>query len=67
MDHDDVYVRYRWNNGPKEEFFEFRISKSEISFDTILTITEFVEVGDEASQTMLWDEQVKMLMKHIGG
>ena len=67
MDHDNEYVRYRWNDGKKEEFFEFRISKSEISFDTILTIKEFIDLGEEQSQTMLWDEQVKLLMKHIGG
>ena len=66
-DHDDESVKYKWVSAPKEEFIEFSISKSEISFDTILTIREFIDAGDEASQSELWGEQVKSLVKHIGG
>jgi hypothetical protein len=66
-DHEDESVKYKWVGAPKEEFIEFSISKSEISFDTILTIKEFIDAGDEASQSVLWEEQVKSLLKHIGG
>ena len=38
---EDQYVKYRWTDSEEDEFFDFEISKSEISNDTILTINDF--------------------------
>lgn len=63
----DEYVRYRWDNSDEDEYFEFRISKNEITSDTILTITDFASESEINDQKRLWDSQVKILMQQIGG
>ena len=63
----DEYIRYRWDNSDEDEYFEFRISKNEITSDTILTITDFASESEMKDQKMLWDSQVKLLTQQIGG
>ena len=63
---EDVFIRYRWHNAPKEEYFEFRIDKSEITNQTILVIKDFAEKKDIKDQSMLWDYQVKELFHRLG-
>ena len=36
----DKFIRFHWG-APKNEYFEFRIDKSEITNQTILVITDF--------------------------
>lgn len=59
-------VRFHWEGAPKEEYFEFRIDKSEITNQTILVITDFAEKKDIKDQTQLWDYQVKDLFHRLG-
>ena len=63
---EDKYVRYHWMHAPKEEFFEFRIEKSEITNQTILIIKDFAEKKEIKDQSMLWDYQVKDLFHRLG-
>lgn len=63
---EDVFIRYHWHNAPKEEYFEFRIDKSEITNQTILVIKDFAEKKDIKDQSMLWDYQVKELFHRLG-
>jgi hypothetical protein len=63
----DKFIRYHWQSSPKEEYFEFRIDKSEITNQTILIISDFAEKKDIKDQTNLWDHQVKELFHRIGG
>ena len=60
-------MRYRWDYQAKDEYFEFSIKKSDISQDTILTITDFADPKEMKDQQLLWDSQIKSLKKHIGG
>ncbi len=62
----DKFVRYRWQNAPKGEYFEFAIEKSEITNQTILVIKDFAEKKDIKDQTLLWDHQVKDLFHRLG-
>ena len=64
---EDVFVRYRWEYQNEEEYFEFRIGKSEITRDTILYITDFAEDFEIEDQKLLWENQVKKLKQQIGG
>ncbi len=59
-------IRFRWIAGPKDEYFEFKIDKSEITNQTILIITDFAEKKDIKDQTQLWEYQVKELFHRIG-
>jgi len=51
---------------PKDEFFEFRIDKSEITNQTILVVKDFADKKDIKDQSMLWDYQVKELFHRLG-
>ncbi|HET9055633.1 MAG TPA: START-like domain-containing protein [Chitinophagaceae bacterium] len=63
---EEKFVRYRWLNAPKEEYFEFRIEKSEVTNQTIMVIKDFAEKKDIKDQSQLWDYQVKDLFHRLG-
>jgi uncharacterized protein YndB with AHSA1/START domain len=60
-------IRFQWQGAPKEEYFQFKISVSEVSNDTVLIITDFANPKEIKDQTRLWDSQIKTLIEHIGG
>ena len=62
----EKFIRFRWSYAPKDEFFEFRIEKSEVSNQTILVISDFAEKREIKDQSMLWDHQVKDLFHRLG-
>ena len=63
---EEKFVRFHWLHAPKEEFFEFRIEKSEVTNQTILVIKDFAEKREIKDQSMLWDYQVKDLFHRLG-
>lgn len=63
---EDKFIRFRWTHLPKEEFFEFRIEKSEVTNQTILIVKDFAEKKEIKDQTRLWDYQVKELFHRLG-
>jgi uncharacterized protein YndB with AHSA1/START domain len=63
---EEKLIRFKWENSPKNEYFEFRIDKSEITNQTILVITDFAEKKDIKDQSRLWDYQAKELFHRIG-
>jgi uncharacterized protein YndB with AHSA1/START domain len=63
---DEEYVKYRWLKSPKDEYFSFRVYKSEISFETVLEVTDFAEQKDIKDATNLWDKQIEDLKHAIG-
>jgi len=60
-------ARFRWLEGPDNEFFEFKIIQSEVTGDTILFITDFAEEGELEEQQLLWSSQIANLQTRIGG
>jgi uncharacterized protein YndB with AHSA1/START domain len=62
----EKYIRFHWMHLPKEEFFEFRIEKSEVTNQTILVIKDFADKGEVKDQKQLWDYQVKDLFHRLG-
>lgn len=62
----DKYIRFHWQTAPTEEFFEFRIEKSEVTNLTILIIRDFAEKKEVADQSQLWEYQVKDLFHRLG-
>lgn len=63
---DDKFIRFHWLHAPKDEYFEFRIEKSEVTNQTILVIRDFADKGDVKDQSQLWDYQVKDLFHRLG-
>jgi uncharacterized protein YndB with AHSA1/START domain len=62
----DKSIRFHWLHAPKNEYFEFRIEKAEVSNQTILLIKDFAEKKDIADQKRLWDFQVNDLLHRLG-
>ena len=62
----DKFIRFHWTHAPKEEYFEFKIEKSEVSNQTILVIRDFAEKAEVKDQSQLWDYQVKDLFHRLG-
>ncbi len=63
----DVYVRYRWNDDQERTFFEMRISKSELTDETTLSVTDYADDQDDQDElTDLWDQQVDNLKRTLG-
>ena len=62
----DKFIRFHWLHAPKEEFFEFKIEKSEVTNQTILVIKDFAEKKEIKDQSRLWDYQVKELFHRLG-
>ena len=62
----EKFIRFHWTHAPKDEFFEFKIEKSEVSNQTILVIKDFAEKAEVKDQSQLWDYQVKDLFHRLG-
>lgn len=62
----DKFIRFHWQNTPKDEFFEFKIEKTEITNQTVLLIKDFAEKSELKDQTQLWEYQVKELFHRLG-
>ena len=62
----DKFVRYRWLYAGKDEYFELRIEKTEISNQTILVVSDFADKKEIADQSRLWEYQIKDLFHRIG-
>ncbi len=63
---EDKFIRFRWLHGEKNEYFEFRIEKTEISNQTVLIVKDFAEKNEIKDQTQLWEYQIKDLFHRIG-
>ena len=62
----EKFIRFHWLHAPREEYFEFRIEKSEVTNQTILVIRDFAEKAEVKDQSQLWDYQVKDLFHRLG-
>jgi uncharacterized protein YndB with AHSA1/START domain len=59
-------IRFRWVDGPPDEYFELEISVDDLTNDVALLITDFCDEGDEKSSMQLWESQVQQLKMAIG-
>ena len=62
----DKFIRYKWLTSSKDEYFEFKIEKTEITNQTVLVIKDFAEKNDIKDQSQLWEYQVKELFHRLG-
>lgn len=63
---ENKFVKFRWLDGPKDEYFQFEIEKSEVTNQTILIIKDFAEKKEIKDQQQLWEYQIKDLFHRIG-
>ncbi|MBK7763749.1 MAG: ATPase [Bacteroidetes bacterium] len=63
---ENEYVVFRWDWMNENEYFEFRIEKSPVTNETILTITDYAEKKDIKDQEQLWETQIHDLKHRVG-
>ncbi len=61
-------VRFEWvgNGGKDSNYFEFRISKEELTGGLALIITDFAESDEKEDSIYLWDTQIQELKRILG-
>ena len=62
------FVRFKWLDADdEEEFFEFSLHVEPLTEEVALIITDFVDDDEEADEIELWNKQVEMLHRTVGG
>ena len=62
-----IFIRFRWwDDMPSRVYFEFRLSKVELTGDTILEITDFAYPDEKEDAIDLWDKQIAELKRGLG-
>lgn len=65
----DKYIRFRWDEDADEDadvYCEFKIEKSDITNDYILTITDYADEDDVDTITDLWENNLEQLHRSTG-
>ena len=66
-DIEEERLRFEWEDGEEGEFLEIRFSRSPVTGETILEITDFCDEDDKDDQVQLWSSQMEQLRKETGG
>lgn len=68
QDIEDELLSFRWDDAEdEEEYLEFRITKSPVTGETILEITDFADDDEIDDQKALWETQMQRLRAEMGG
>jgi len=59
-------VKYRWDYYDDDEYFEFKISRSHVTNETILQIIDFADKNEIKDQEQLWMTQIADLKHRTG-
>lgn len=61
------FIRFRWlDNSTPREYFELKMSNSELTNDFVLEITDFADEEDYDDLCELWGKQVATLRRNCG-
>ena len=60
-------IRFRWEDSPTDEYFEFNITATEITGDTVLYVTDFADANELDEDQLLWNSEIHELSKRLGG
>jgi len=61
-------LRFKWEDADDEaEYLEFTMSKSPITGDTILVITDYCDDDEVDDTRQLWESQIATMQKEMGG
>ena len=67
-DIEDEKVVFQWEERDEdEEILEFQMSKSPVTNETILVITEYCDEDELDDQKQYWENQMKQLRQETGG
>lgn len=61
------FIRFRWkDNEVAREYFELKMTNSELTNDFVLEITDFSSASEVDDQRELWESQVETLRRTCG-
>lgn len=60
-------LRFIWEEGEENEYFEVRLSKSPVTAETILEVTDFCDDDEVSDQQQYWENLMTKLRKASGG
>lgn len=61
------FIRFRWlDHDNKREYFELKMTNSELTNDFVLEIIDFASSDEEADVCGLWESQVETLRRTCG-
>lgn len=64
---EDEFIKLRWEDEEDDKaYFEYKIKVTDITKETILTVTDFAEKADIDSAKELWRSQLNDLAKALG-
>ena len=64
---EDEHIKLRWEDEEDDRaYFEYKIKVTDITKETILTVTDFAYKEDVASSKELWNSQLNDLAKALG-
>jgi uncharacterized protein YndB with AHSA1/START domain len=67
-DIEEERIRFQWEEAEDEsEYLEFRISRSPVTSETILEITDYCDHDEADDQRALWNSQMESLRTAMGG
>ena len=66
-DIEEERVRFHWDDADEGEYLEFKMTKSPVTNETILIITDYCDSDEVDDQRQLWDSQMKLLRQETGG
>ncbi len=67
-DVEEERLRFKWEDADdEEEYLEFKISKSQLTGETILEITDWADADEIEEQILLWQTQIDALRRASGG
>lgn len=61
-----VFVRFHWVEEDERTYFEMRITTSELTGATMLTVSDFAEPDDTDDLRELWDNEIERLQRRLG-
>ena len=62
---ENEYIRFHWVEDKEKTFFEFKITKNELTGEITLTITDFAAPDDIEDETHLWKSSVDALCQYL--
>lgn len=67
-DREEELLRFQWEDAEDEkEFLEFKMSKSPVTGETILEVTDYCDDDEIDDQRQLWQTQIERMRKETGG
>lgn len=67
-DIEDERLRFKWEDADDEdEYLEFRMTKSPVTGETVLEITDYCDDDEVEDIRQLWTAQLKQLKQETGG